>query len=397
MADKRYFGSVRKLPSGRFQARYTGPDGRTYTARTGDGRALTFDSKQYADKYLARVHGDIQAGRWTSPDATSVITKVPALRAYSETWLTGRDLSESTRLLYSITLRKQILPRLGDVPVTDITPVMVRDWHAGLGSLTGPTQRAHAYSLLRTILHTAVADELIAANPCRVRGAGQAKRARQIKAASLAELETIAASVPSRYKLMVLLAAWCALRFGELSELRRSDIDVKDAVVHVRRGVIRGDAGRTVKGPKSEAGKRDVNIPPHLMPLVKDHLRDHVAASQTALVFPAAAGGHMAPSSLYAVYYPARGKAGRDDLRFHDLRQTGAVLAAATGATLAELMARLGHSTVSAAMRYQHAAADRDKAIAEALSKLATVTPITEAKGKTRKRKEASQDQLATL
>jgi hypothetical protein len=67
------------------------------------------------------------------------------------------------------------------------------------------------------------------------------------------------------------------------------------------------------------------------------------------------------------------------------------VLAAATGATLAELMARLGHSTVSAAMRYQHAAADRDKAIAEALSKLAggTVTPITRAKS-ARNRKESN-------
>ena len=189
---------------------------------------------------------------------------------------------------------------------------------------------------------------------------------------------------------MALLAAWCALRFGELAELRRSDIDVTNAVVHVRRGVVRGHAGRAVKDPKSEAGQRDVNIPPHLMPAVKDHLRDHVAASRDALVFPAAAGGHMAPRALYAVYYPAREAAGRPDLRFHDLRHTGAVLAAATGATLAELMARLGHSTVGAAMRYQHAAADRDKAIAAALSKLATVTPITAAKGTTRKRKEAS-------
>jgi hypothetical protein len=47
------------------------------------------------------------------------------------------------------------------------------------------------------------------------------------------------------------------------------------------------------------------------------------------------------------------------------------VLAAATGATLAELMARLGHSTAGAALRYQHAAEDRDKAIAAALSELA--------------------------
>jgi integrase len=80
------------------------------------------------------------------------------------------------------------------------------------------------------------------------------------------------------------------------------------------------------------------------------------------------------------VFYPAREVAGRPDLRFHDLRHTGAVLAAATGATLAELMARLGHSTVSAALKYRHAAADRDKAIAAALPKLhADVIPIRRA------------------
>lgn len=92
-----------------------------------------------------------------------------------------------------------------------------------------------------------------------------------------------------------------------------------------------------------------------------------------ALLFPAAADDnlHMAPSTLYKVYYPARKAAGREDLRWHDLRHTGAVLAAQTGATLAELMGRLGHSTPGAAMRYQHAAADRDAEIARRLSELA--------------------------
>ena len=378
---KRYFGSTRTLPSGRVQARYTGPDGRTYTGRTPEGRALTFDSRQYADAYLARVHGDIQAGRWVSPDAPKAARPV-ALAVYAETWLAARDLSESTRMLYSAVLRKHILPAFGDVPVTSITPAAVRDWYAGLRATTGPTMRAHAYSLLRTIMNTAAADEMIPANPCRVRGGGSVKRAKTIRPASLAELETLVKALPDRYRLMALLAAWCALRFGELAELRRSDIDVKNGVIHVRRGVVRAGDGRLVKDPKSEAGKRDVNIPPHLMPAVKAHLRDHVAPTRDALMFPAASGGHMAPSSLYAVYHPAREAAGRPDLRFHDLRHTGAVLAAATGATLAELMARLGHSTVSAALRYQHAAAERDKVIAAALSKLAggTVTPITRAK-----------------
>jgi integrase len=385
---RRGFGAVRKLPSGRWQASYLAPDGKRHTARKPDGGPLTFDTKDTADGWLSLRRSEILREAWL-PTADPKPAEAPVTFGdYSRTWLAGRELSDSTRLLYGNVLR-HIRPAFADVPVAAITPVMVREWTGKLRDETGPTMRAHAYSLLRTILNTAVADDLIPVNPCRVRGAGSAKRERQIKPASIGELEALVTAMPARYKLMVLLAAWCAMRFGELAELRRSDIDVKAGVVRVRRGVIRGDAGRAVKGPKSEAGKRDVNIPPHLMPLVKDHLRDHVAASQTALVFPAAAGGHMAPSSLYAVYHPAREAAGRDDLRFHDLRHTGAVLAAATGATLAELMARLGHSTVSAAMRYQHAAADRDKAIAEALSKLATVTPITAAKS-TRRRKESS-------
>jgi integrase len=141
--------------------------------------------------------------------------------------------------------------------------------------------------------------------------------------------------------------------------------------------VARTDAGRQVKDPKSEAGKRDVGIPPHLMPLVAEHLIEHAGRGRDALLFPAASGGHMSPSSLYAVYHPARDAAGRPDLRFHDLRHTGATLAAATGATLAELMRRLGHSSPAAAMRYQHAADDRDAAIAAALSELHQAKVVT--------------------
>jgi integrase len=384
---KSKFGSVRKLPSGRLQARYTGPDGRTYTGRTPEGRALTFDSPQYADAYLRRVSADIQRGIWEPPDRAHVRDtpeRVQTFGDYARAWLAGRDLSPTTRLLYENTLNNQILPAFRAAPLTAIGPAAVREWHAKLRGETGPTQRARAYALLHAILGTAVTDDVIPVNPCRIRGAGAVKRARDIRPASLPEIEALAAAMPQRYRVMVLLAAWCALRFGELAELRRSDIDVKNGIVHVRRGVIRGAEGTQVKGPKSEAGKRDVNIPPHLMPAVKAHLRDHVSARRDALLFPAALGGHMSSSALYAVYHPAREAAGRPDLKFHDLRHTGAVLAAATGATLAELMARLGHSTVSAALRYQHAAEDRDKAIAAALSELAagTVTPISRAKGK---------------
>jgi len=109
------------------------------------------------------------------------------------------------------------------------------------------------------------------------------------------------------------------------------------------------------------------------MPAVRNHLAQHTAPGRDALIFPASANEdrHMALATLYKVYYPAREAVGRPDLRWHDLRHTGAALAAQTGATLAELMGRLVHSTPGAAMRYQHAAADRDAEIARRLSQLA--------------------------
>ncbi|WP_433174185.1 tyrosine-type recombinase/integrase [Actinoallomurus sp. CA-150999] len=376
---KRYFGSVRRLPSGRYQARYTGPDGLTHTAKTPEGKPLTFDTQGDADAWLALRHSEILRGAWLPPAEPKA---APVLfRTYATAWLAGRDLEDTTADHYEQLLRDHIHPTFGGAPVSGITPAAVREWHADLKDRTGPTARAHAYALVRTIMNTAVADDVISANPCRVRGAGQSKRAKKIRPATLAELETLVSALPARYRLMALFAAWCALRFGELTELRRSDVDVKNGVIRVRRGVVSTKrSGRKVKDPKSEAGKRDVNIPPHLMPLVKAHLRDHVTGGRDALLFPAAGDPtvHMALSTLYKVYRPARAKAGRSDLRFHDLRHTGAVLAAATGATLAELMARLGHSTAGAALRYQHAAQDRDRVIADALSKLVsgTVTPI---------------------
>ena len=69
---------------------------------------------------------------------------------------------------------------------------------------------------------------------------------------------------------------------------------------------------------------------------------------------------------------PARQAAGLPALHFHDLRHTGNTLPASTGASTKELMTRMGHASARAALIYQHATADRDAAIAVALSELAT-------------------------
>lgn len=362
---KRSFGLIDKLPSGRFRARYTGPDGRRHKA------PHTFQTKGDAEKWLALRQSEILREEWTPASAVRT-----TFGDYAEAWLADRPLKGTTRQHYRKLLDNQILPTFRGTPLKAITAASVRKWHSALPA-DRPTLRAHSYGLLRAIMQTALHDGEISVNPVHIRGAGNTKRVKNIEPASLMELEALVNAMPERYKVMTLLAAWCGLRFGELTELRRQDVDLTSGVLKIRRGVTRVDGQFVVSAPKTEAGLRDVAVPPHLLPALEAHLQSNVARGRQSLLFPAAGDPtkHLAPASLYKVFYKAREAAARPDLRWHDLRHTGAVLAASTGATLAELMGRLGHSTPQAALRYQHAAKGRDAEIAAALSRLVDMLP----------------------
>jgi integrase len=362
---RRSFGSLRQLPSGRFQAHYTDPrNGARIKAPN------TFAGRNAAERWLADRRRDIDAG---FPPQRRRARQMFA--DYARTWLanrvaSGRPLKARTRDHYTMILDQHLLPTFGPKPLAAITPQDVRDWHAR--TLTdAPTLRAHAYTLLKSILNSAIADELIDANPCRITGAGRSTRIHRIRPASITELGALTQAMPERLRLLVLLASWCAMRFGEIIELRRHDVDLVDEVIRIRRAAYRVKGGYVAGTPKSDAGIRDVAIPPHLLPVISDHLDRFVGPEPDTLLFVGANAGRLAISTLQHHWQRARETVGRPDLRFHDLRHTGAVLAAATGASLAELMARLGHSTPQAAMRYQHAAAGRDREIAALLSKLA--------------------------
>jgi integrase len=362
---KRGFAAINKMRSGNYQVRYTDPH---TGARMTAGR--TFKTKTAAEAWAADRRRQIDRGR-VAAERPKPIT----FAGYAATWLenrhvAGRAIKDRTREHYQNILDDHLLPTFGNRQLAAIRPADVRDWHAG-ALVDRPTMRSHAYSLLRSIFTSAVNDELIDANPCRITGAGRATRVHTPRPASVAELGELTAAMPERLQLKVTLASWCALRFGETVELRRGDIDLSAEVIRIRRAAVRTRAGHAITSPKSDAGVRDVNIPPHIIPLIEKHLAKHVARSRDSLLFPADHGGHLAPATLYRHWYKARAAAGRPDLRWHDLRHSGAVLAAVSGATLAELMARLGHSTPTAAMRYQHVAAGRGRELAAMISKLA--------------------------
>lgn len=373
--DKRSFGQITKLPSGRYRARYMGPDGARHSAPS------TFEDRDTAVLWLKNERSLTEDPDTWEPPKTRLLKNRNRLtfERYATTWVAQRNIKPRTRQHYTSLIDNHLIPTFGALPLTHITTEAVKTWHALMGP-DRPTLRAHAYGLLRTILADAERDQLIARNPCHIRGAGNSKRVHKIKPASLEELTALVDAMPDRLKMMTLLAAWCGLRFGELAELRRKDVDLTAQVLYIRRAVTRANGQTIIGTPKSDAGTRNVAIPPHLIPMIRAHLRNHTEPGKDALLFPGTTGGHLTPSTLYGRkatktrkgwgFYEARAQAGREDLRWHDLRHTGAVLAAATGATLAELMGRLGHSTPGAALRYQHAAEGRDTEIARRLSAL---------------------------
>lgn len=374
------FGTAHKLPSGRYRAMYW-HEGRRHKSPT------QFLTEKDARGWLALQQADIIKKVWTPPEALAVEAapgrKVLTFKKYADDWLKhrmvkGRPLKDRTREHYRALLDDHILPTFGSLPLASITGDDVADWYNDLDPAT-PTLRAHCYGLLRTILGTAATSvpKKIPFNPCNIEGATAVKRVHTPRPASVYEVQAIAWEMPRQYRAMALLAAWCALRFGELTELRRRDVLLSapdanpEGVVHVERGVVRTNDGFKETTPKSDAGTRDVSVPPHLVTVLRGHLDQFVGDGPEALLFPADHGGHLAPATLYRHFYKARERVGRPDLRWHDLRHTGADLAAVTGATLADLMSRLGHSTPGAAMRYQHASQARDKQLAAKLSKLA--------------------------
>lgn len=371
---RRSFGKVTQMRSGRFQASYLDPDGERRHA------PVTFLSRGDAGTWLDMRHAEIVEHRWKPP--APPVPSETTFKDYARRWVAARELKPRTRAEYTKTLDSKLIPTFGNRKVRSITADDVRAWYASLDPEL-KTARTHAYALLRTIMGSALDEGVADANPVHIIGAGSTKRVRKIRPATLAELVTITENMPPKYRVMVLLSSWTALRFGELTELRRHDLDLTtetelaagkpdQGIVRVSRAVTWPEGKPVVGSPKSDAGVRDVFIPPHILPALRAHLDEFAQPGPDGLLFPNVDGNHLHHGSLYKVFKPARAAAGRPDLTWHGLRHTGATMAAQQGATLAELMERLGHSTVTAALRYQHAASGRQAELARRLSAMAT-------------------------
>lgn len=369
-AGRRRYGTVRRLASGRFQASYVGPDGQRRNAPE------TFATKGDAGRWLTMTESAMIRGTWTDPERGKI-----CLQDYGQRWIEQRPcLRPRTVDLYRWLFGKYIRPQLGRSRLIDLDPQQVRQWrHDLLSDGVSESMTAKAYRLLRAVLNTAVEDALISKNPCQIRGAGTEFPAERPTIAASQALD-LADRMPEQYRLLVLLAVFGSLRWGEVTALRRSDVDMDRGTVTVRAALSERSSGEMVLGPpKSAAGLRTVMLPAPVAEQLRVHLDAHVEHHDQAWIFSGTTGQPLRRSNFNKLvrWSDVVQQMGLTGLHFHDLRHTGNHLAAQTpGATLRDLMVRMGHGSMRVALIYQHASQDADRHIADSLSeRLAPLWP----------------------
>jgi integrase len=362
---RRRFGWVRKLPSGRYQASYLGPDGRRHTA------PRTFDTATSADRWLVQVETTILRREWFDPERASV-----QLRDYAQAWIEQRPgLRPSTQALYSRLLDRYIKPTIGAAQLRAIDTPMVRTWRSSLlRSGVSESMSAKAYRLLRAILMTATTeDKMIPRNPCQIRGAG-VENPEERPVLSLAEVFELADRMKHpRYRALILLSVFGTLRWGEVTGLRRRDLAPDGSWVRVTGALVELKGKGLVYGPpKARASLRTNALPDAIRPIIVEHLAKYVANGGNAWVFTGDRGNPIRSGNrnLLTGWKQAVVAIGRPGLHFHDLRHTGNTLAAQTYVSTKDLMARMGQDSPRAALIYQHASRQVDQTIADKLSAL---------------------------
>ena len=356
---RRRFGRVRRLPSGRYQARYPGPDGIDRPAPD------TFATKTEAEQWLTLKEAELLEGDWIDPDAGEIL-----ISDYAATWIEERPgLRPKSVKNYRSLLRCQVAPYLATVTVGELTLARVRRWRKKLlDSGTSEITTAKAYRFLRAVMNTAVDDGLIKRTPCRIKGAGS-EDSPERPVLSVAQVYALADAVGLRYRALILLAAFSSLRWGELAALRPEDIDLDACTVRVTRQLNKAGAVPVFGPPKSRAGRRVVNFADLIVPDLRKHLR---AVPAGALVFTSPEGSALSNTNFRRrVWVPALAAIGLEGIHIHDLRHTGNQFTADAGANTRELMVRMGHDSERAALIYLHSSDKRQRALANAVAKAA--------------------------
>jgi len=324
-------GSVKKLPNGKYRARYRGPDGRE--------RARHFALKRDAERWVVTNESARAKGDWIDPDRGRL-----TVSEWAPVWLaTKATLKAKSRLDYESVLRTQVVPRWGAVPLNRITHADVVAWVAELSRRLGPSRTRKALDVLSQCLRMAIRDGRLARDPTLGVKRPRPRRGRQ-RFLTHAEVDKLAAECPPPFDLFVLLVAYTGVRFGEAAGLRVGDLDLHRGRLRVETSVVEVLGQLEETTPKSHR-TRTVPVPRFL----REQLAALAAGRDPAhRLFTTKNGRQLRNSNFrHQVFDPAVRRAGLAPLTPHDLRDTAASLAVASGATVKAIQRMLGHASAA--------------------------------------------------
>lgn len=341
-------------------------------------KTFALDAMDDAVAWLAQQERLIKAGVWEPQ--TVVKRKDVAERItfgeYAPVWLErrryrGRPLAAGTQYRLGKDIENHLMPFFGPMRMCEITSRTVDDWLDWLPA-DQPAMRANALKAAHSIFATAMKPgehgepPIVTSNPFDGRTSGRYRRETETPPVTPMELRVIFDAMPPRYAPSVLLAVAVEMRIGEVCALRWGvDLDLDAMVVHIRHGRLTMGSEK-IGRPKTDSSVRSEPIPRQLAQALRV-FGEQAGIKDGDFLFPAIhdPSQPLHPNVLRRWFRAARHEAGRDDLRFHDLRATGLTWKAMEGATLKELMVSGGHSDPGVAMIYQRAADGRRRELAD--------------------------------
>ena len=314
---KRLFGTISRLSSGKYRARYTGPDGKKYSG------PHPFFTKDDAGAWLRQEQKLIEFDEWQPPHLR-YRTKEDDARTVGDWLYQWLDLQEkrlkpSTMVNYRTTLDRRILTitgkagRLRTIPLVRLTRRDVIDWWDALTIQFGyqPYNRA-AYVRLRTAIQAAVDRDLIPTNPVDVKEARHKPKPTRKELPEATTMQKIVDNLNPTHKIIGILTFFHGMRIGEVLGLRRKDITIAGDTILIH---IRGNAYRTSNGmkyqdtPKTSASHRTIPVFKKFHQDIIDHLAT-IGDSPDAFICTTGSGKIILDTSYRSVLHRAKTRAG---------------------------------------------------------------------------------------
>lgn len=346
------YGTIDVLPSGRWRGRY-----RANGVLTNLG---TFETWEDAEEALAKVQARFTLGLEKEPTRKGQNGLEVVIDQYFKT--RGKKLSERTRTENLASLNNHVVSYFKGIPLNQIDRWKIEVWWHSPNMEKRPVARRNTYFALRSVMNYAVARGYIAENPCQVEDAG-ATVAKDRPYMSPADFDRIIAQAPQPARMIFEFMLGSHARLGEVVALTVADVSLELGTVALVRQIRKdGEAPAENK----HGSKRTVTVFPSSFAPVKVMLASRIGTKPSDALFLREDGSPVTRTFVQYHWRKAREKAGLPQFHVHDIRHTGLTIAEGTGQGIKNVQLRAGHSTTSAALRYQHARLEADSGMADA-------------------------------